>query len=128
MPLQAHNILPLTGWYDPYTGPSPHHPSLLPALPTFDHLPPSPIFREGIQDPAGAFIGSANIFRAGTEDVLQVHRIDEAWCPYIHALIVGRVSNITAMHSLLAWGWDYRVAKSLVSALLAEREVHVEVV
>ncbi len=79
----------------------------------FDHLPPSPLFREGIHDPAGAFIGSANVFRAGTEDVLQVHWVDEAWRPYIRALIVGKVSNVAAIRSLLAWGWDYHVVHVL---------------
>ncbi len=55
-----------------------------------------------------------------------MHQVDQAWRPYICMLIVGSVSDVAAVRSLLAWGWDYRVAKSLVSALLAEREVHME--
>ena len=51
------------------------------------------------------------------------HRIDDGWCPYVHALVVGKVTDSVAMRSLLAWGWDFRVAKSLTVAMVAKGEV-----
>lgn len=100
--------------------------SPLPALPTFEHLPPSPLFRAGADDAVVPYAGGPNIFRPETEKVFFLHRIDDTWRLYLRAIIVARQSDHAALRSLLAWGWNYRVAKSLITALLSEREVHEE--
>lgn len=100
-------ILPL---HPPPQSPALH--SSLPPLPSFDHLPPTPRYCAGAELACRASPLDFNIFRNKTEDVFHLHYIDNGWRPYIRTVIVARLTELEGLRCLLAWGWEFAVAKS----------------
>lgn len=105
---------------------SPGLHSSLPPLSNFDHLPPTPRYRAGADLTHRASPSDFNIFRNKTEDIFHLHDIDNGWRPYIHAVIVARLTESEGLRCLLAWGWEFAVAKSFVTAMRQEQEVILE--
>ena len=68
---------------------------------------------------------SGNIFRGTMEHLLQLHDVDNKWHVYLHTIVVADppLAEAAALRVLLAWGWDFRVAKSMVRALLMDGEL-----
>ena len=100
-------------------------PCALPPLPSFNHLPPTPVFHAGAMQTGFHTPSSSYVFHGTMESHLRLHDIDDKWHAYLHAVVVADppLAELAALCVLLAWGWDYRVAKSTVRALLMDGEL-----